>query len=102
MNIPIVLAVFVVVCLTLIAGQRDDCEQLKRACDSCVNRPENAGDRNRNLPTLNRECRRKTRNTWVWRDINRCELTRLNCLGSDRRMNCDDIAELARMRRVRN
>ncbi|XP_001353614.2 uncharacterized protein LOC108151553 [Drosophila miranda] len=99
MNINIVLALFVVLCLTLISGQRDDCEALRRACETCSSSLNNPSDRN--LPTLNAECRRKTRNTWIWRNVNRCELTRLNCIGSNRRMNCADIAELARMQRVR-
>ncbi|XP_034122955.1 uncharacterized protein LOC117580480 [Drosophila guanche] len=100
MNIHVVLSLFVVLCLTLISGQREDCEALQRACDSCSRRLNNSSDRG--LPLLNRECRQKTRSTWVWRNVTRCELTRLNCIGSNRRMNCADIAELAGMRRVRN
>ncbi|XP_022232446.1 uncharacterized protein LOC111080905 [Drosophila obscura] len=100
MNISIVLALFVVLCLTMISSQRDDCDALRRACESCSRSLNNRVDRT--LPTLNRECRSKTRTTWVWRDISRCELTRLNCLGANRRLNCADIAELANMQRVRN
>ncbi|XP_016989928.1 uncharacterized protein LOC108052110 [Drosophila rhopaloa] len=98
MHIKTILAVLSVLCLTLVAGQRRNCDELTRRCELCVERLNNQNDRE--LPVLNRECREKTRRNWRWRNVGRCELTRLNCQGLDRRMNCNDIAELAGMDRI--
>ncbi|KAH8300393.1 hypothetical protein KR018_003545 [Drosophila ironensis] len=94
--------IWLVLCLCLVSGQdriQRDCNELERQCRTCVGNLNNRPDRE--LPTLNRECREKTRRTWIWRNVGRCELTRLDCLGWERPMNCGDIAELARMQRVR-
>ncbi|EDW94912.1 uncharacterized protein LOC6539597 [Drosophila yakuba] len=98
MHLKAVLTVFSVLFLALVAGQNRNCDELTRRCERCVAQLNNVVDRT--LPILNNECRVRTRNTWRWRNVGRCELTRLNCLGSDRRMNCIDIAELAGMDRV--
>ncbi|EDV52143.2 uncharacterized protein Dere_GG15918, partial [Drosophila erecta] len=88
----------IVLFLALVAGQNRNCDELTRRCERCVGTLNNQVDRT--LPALNAECKTRTRNTWRWRNVGRCELTRLNCLGSNRRMNCEDIAELAGMDRV--
>ncbi|EDX10577.1 GD14563 [Drosophila simulans] len=98
MHIKAVLTVFSVLLLVLVAGQNRNCDELTRRCELCVEIMNNAPDRN--LPVFNKKCRTKTRNNWRWRNVGRCELTRLNCLGSNRRMNCNDIAELAGMDRI--
>ncbi|KAH8242471.1 hypothetical protein KR032_007434 [Drosophila birchii] len=100
MHLKAILALFAVLCLTLVSGQDRDCDELTRRCETCVRQLNN--DNDRRMPTLNRECRSRTRRTWRWRDVGRCELTRLNCLGWNRRMNCADIAELAGMQRIRS
>ncbi|KAI8036656.1 hypothetical protein M5D96_010457 [Drosophila gunungcola] len=86
-----------ILALTLVAGQERDCRELERSCERCVERLHNPNDRE--LPFFNRECREKTRRTWIWRNVGRCELSRINCIGWDRRMNCGEIAEVAGMRR---
>ncbi|XP_017086216.1 uncharacterized protein LOC108118169 [Drosophila eugracilis] len=100
MHFTTLLSLFVVLCLTLVAGQERDCDELARRCESCVRRLNNSIDRE--LPLLNKECRERTQRRWRWRDIGRCELTKLNCLGWERRMTCADIAELAGMERRRD
>eukprot|EP00099_Drosophila_melanogaster_P015268 NP_524091.1 Ecdysone-induced gene 71Ed [Drosophila melanogaster] len=98
MHTTAVVTLFSVLLVVLVAGQNRNCDELTRRCERCVETLNNAADRN--LPVLNQECRTKTRNNWRWRNVGRCELTRLNCLGSNRRMNCNDIAELAGMDRI--
>ncbi|KAH8380338.1 hypothetical protein KR009_010086, partial [Drosophila setifemur] len=90
-----------VLCVVLVSGQNvaEECNELERKCRSCVRSLRNENDRR--LPTFNRECREKTRNTWRWRDLDRCDVTKLECLGRDRKMNCNDVAQLAGMRRIR-
>uniref|UniRef100_A0A6P4EPV9 Uncharacterized protein LOC108044254 n=1 Tax=Drosophila rhopaloa TaxID=1041015 RepID=A0A6P4EPV9_DRORH len=79
MHLKTIFTVFSVLCLTLVAGQERDCRELERSCERCVDRVSNPNDRE--LPVFNRECRERTRRTWVWRNVGRCELSRLNCLG---------------------
>ncbi|XP_016937730.1 uncharacterized protein Eig71Ed [Drosophila suzukii] len=98
MHIKAILAVLTVLIVTLVAGQNRNCDELTRSCERCVERLNNRNDRD--LPTFNSQCRERTRRNWRWRNVGRCELTRLNCLGADRRMNCNDIAEIAGMDRV--
>ncbi|XP_017053059.1 uncharacterized protein LOC108096188 [Drosophila ficusphila] len=98
MHLSAILSVLFVLCLTLVAGQNRQCDELTQRCERCVERLNNRNDRE--LPAFNRHCRNKTRATWRWRDVGRCELTRLNCLGANRRMNCEDIAEVAGMQRI--
>ncbi|XP_017100103.2 uncharacterized protein Eig71Ea [Drosophila bipectinata] len=100
MHIKVVLAIFAVLFLSLVSGQdriQRDCNELERKCRECVGTLNNREDRN--LPTLNRECQQKTIRTWHWRDIGRCELTKIDCLGWESRLDCGDIARLAGMRR---
>ncbi|XP_017086219.1 uncharacterized protein LOC108118172 [Drosophila eugracilis] len=98
MHLKVVLAVLSILFVTLVSGQNRNCDELTRRCELCVERLRN--DNDRTLPAFNRECRTRTSRNWRWRNVGRCELTRLNCLGSDRRMNCADIAELAGMERI--
>ncbi|KAH8300439.1 hypothetical protein KR018_005656, partial [Drosophila ironensis] len=110
-----------VFCVILVSGQRENCTDLERRCDSCVQRLNNESDRQ--MAGLNRECKEKTRRTWQWRSLHRCEFLKLNCLGMleyifivsvgllclnlwilgrDLEMSCGDVARLAGMRRIRN
>ncbi|EDW76895.2 uncharacterized protein Dwil_GK15124 [Drosophila willistoni] len=97
MHFKAILFLFSVVCLGLIQAQNQDCQTLRRDCDRCVPRLNDPEDRN--IPGINRLCRQKLRRTWVWRNINRCELTEYSCRGADRLMNCEVIAALAGMTR---
>ncbi|KAH8380181.1 hypothetical protein KR009_009352, partial [Drosophila setifemur] len=92
---------WLVLCVILVSGQSvaQDCNELERKCRSCVRSLNNSNDRR--LPTLNGECRQKLRRTWLWRDVDRCEVTKLECLGWESRMNCADIARMAGMARIR-
>ncbi|KAH8246281.1 hypothetical protein KR038_009440, partial [Drosophila bunnanda] len=67
----------VVLCVTLVAGQDRDCDHLQFRCEACVRTLNDISD-NR-LPVFNNECRAKLRRTWRWRNVGRCELTKLNC-----------------------
>ncbi|XP_037722369.1 uncharacterized protein LOC119555188 [Drosophila subpulchrella] len=100
MHLKTLLSVFAVLCLTLVAGQERDCDEIARRCESCVRRLNNPSDRE--LPNFNRQCREKTQRNWRWRNVGRCELSRLSCLGWERRMSCADVAELAGMERRRD
>ncbi|XP_039485288.1 uncharacterized protein LOC120447793 [Drosophila santomea] len=99
MRLKTMFTVFFVICLTLVAGQERDCDELARRCESCVRRLDNAIDRD--LPLFNRECRQRTELSWRWRNVGRCEISKLNCLGWDSPMNCEDIARRAGMERRR-
>ncbi|EDX10574.1 GD12548 [Drosophila simulans] len=80
MRLKTVLTVFFVISLTLVAGQERDCDELARKCESCVRRLNNSIDRD--LPLFNKECRQRTQLSWRWRNVGRCELSKLNCLAT--------------------
>ncbi|KAH8312896.1 hypothetical protein KR067_001173, partial [Drosophila pandora] len=68
--------------VSLVEGQdqvRRDCNEMERKCRSCMDEINSVGART--LPNFNKECRQRTRNRWRWRDIDRCELSKLSCLG---------------------
>ncbi|KAH8296080.1 hypothetical protein KR054_001414 [Drosophila jambulina] len=99
MHIKIIVALFAVLCLALVSGQDRDCDHLQMRCEACIRTLNDLNDSR--MPTFNNECRAKLRRTWRWRNVGRCELTKLNCMGINRRMNCQDVAELAGMQRIR-
>ncbi|XP_017053032.1 uncharacterized protein LOC108096162 [Drosophila ficusphila] len=100
MHLQHILTFVFALCITLVIGQERECAQLRRRCNECVATLNN--DNDRNLPAFNRECAIITQRTWHWRNLSRCDMTWLNCLGWESRMNCGEIAEKAGMRRRRN
>ncbi|EDV52140.1 uncharacterized protein LOC6544460 [Drosophila erecta] len=100
MGLKTVLTVCFVICLTLVAAQDRDCDEFASRCESCTRRLNNAVDRD--LPLFNKECKQRTESSWRWRNVGRCELAKLMCLGWESPMNCEDIARRAGMERRRN
>ncbi|EDV40168.2 uncharacterized protein Dana_GF24087 [Drosophila ananassae] len=103
MHMRTILVLCAVLFVSLVDGQdqvRRDCNEMERKCRSCLDEINSVGART--LPNFNRECRQRTQNRWRWRDIDRCELSKLSCLGWERQLNCSDLAELAGMTPIRS
>ncbi|EDX10581.1 uncharacterized protein LOC6738183 [Drosophila simulans] len=81
----------------IVHGQSNDCKEIKDICTKCIQRlndPYNKAD------FINKECRRKVRGSYVWKDQNLCELQAIACSVPTRAMLCVVIAEVAKMPKV--
>ncbi|KAH8296566.1 hypothetical protein KR054_008012 [Drosophila jambulina] len=80
-----------------VEAQRQDCRRIKEQCRLCTRR---LVDPKNDLEYINRDCRERLRDRWVWRDVRRCDMQILACENHDQRLDCENVARLAGMRRL--
>ncbi|XP_017034076.1 uncharacterized protein Eig71Ej [Drosophila kikkawai] len=80
-----------------VEAQRQDCRRIKEQCSSCLRRLVNPKNE---LEYINRDCREKLRDRWVWRDVRRCDMQIIACENHDQKLDCETVARLAGMRRL--
>ncbi|KAH8351507.1 hypothetical protein KR059_005040 [Drosophila kikkawai] len=101
-----------------VEAQRQDCRRIKEQCSSCLRRLVNPKN---DLEYINRDCREKLRDRWVWRDVRRCDMQIIACESKfwvinnyekfifklclnftdhDQKLDCETVARLAGMRRL--
>ncbi|EDW70768.1 uncharacterized protein [Drosophila virilis] len=91
MHIQSVLVLLLVVCCVGIgSAQRPNCTSIYRSCVACSRNVGNTID-------LNSLCRSKTKDRWIWRDQSQCDVLRISCENPNQKLNCDNIAKLAKM-----
>uniref|UniRef100_A0A6P4DYP4 Uncharacterized protein LOC108038411 n=1 Tax=Drosophila rhopaloa TaxID=1041015 RepID=A0A6P4DYP4_DRORH len=81
-----------------IKAQRLNCNRIRENCQPCMRR---LVDPMNDLEFINRDCREKVSERWIWRDVRRCDMQIVACENHDSKLDCDTVARLAGMRRRR-
>ncbi|EDW76892.1 uncharacterized protein Dwil_GK20696 [Drosophila willistoni] len=99
MHWPSIICMLILIIYSItIRAQRNDCSRLRQRCEPCARR---LTDPVNNLESINRNCRAWISDTWIWRDVNRCDMQIIACENHDRKLDCETVALLAGMRRRR-
>ncbi|KAH8339123.1 uncharacterized protein Eig71Ej [Drosophila bipectinata] len=98
MQARLVFSLIFVLCCFSIKAQRPDCRRLRENCRPCTNR---LVDPVNNVDFINRDCREKVGDRWIWRDVRRCDMQIVACENHNVRLDCENVARLAGMRRRR-
>jgi len=71
-----IFSLIIILCCLSIKAQRLNCSRIRENCRPCTRR---LVDPINNLEFINRDCREKVRERWIWRDVRRCEMQIFAC-----------------------
>nr|XP_036671452.1 uncharacterized protein LOC108007517 [Drosophila suzukii] len=93
-----IFSLIIILCCLSIKAQRLNCSRIRENCRPCTRR---LVDPINNLEFINRDCREKVRERYIWRDVRRCEMQIFACENHENRLDCENVARLTGMRRIR-
>eukprot|EP00099_Drosophila_melanogaster_P021550 NP_648796.1 Eig71Ej [Drosophila melanogaster] len=93
-----VFSLTLILCCLSIKAQSLNCTRLRENCRPCTRR---LVDPINDLEFINSDCREKLRGRWIWRDVRRCDMQIVACENHETRLDCENVARLTGMRRIR-
>ncbi|XP_039487554.1 uncharacterized protein LOC120449244 [Drosophila santomea] len=85
-------------CCLSVKAQSLNCTRIREHCRPCTRR---LVDPVNNLEFINSDCREKLRGRWIWRDVRRCDMQIVACENHETRLDCENVARITGMRRIR-